>query len=220
MTRPHAGPNLFAAALTGIAFPFAARADDPSGSIESLRIEASPAMRFAWQPPASPPSAAERHRFGAEGTRLLTIGAGIAWDFDKAVDLNIPRLAYSYFLSEDVEWSLELNGWRFIQEGSDAWGINPVMIFRWHFINTGAWSVYADGGVGVLLATDHVPDGGTTLNFTPRIGMGFTRQITEGGARLQVGLRWHHISNARIAGDVRNPSRDAPLLYAAIVFPF
>ena len=197
------------------------RANADDAGAEPLRLDASPAMRFSYQPPAAaqPPSA-EKHRCGEKGGQWLTLGAGVAWDFDQAVDINIPRIAYSYFLSEDVEWSLELNGWHFEQEGNDAWGINPVMIFRWHFINTGAWSAYIDGGVGVLLATDKVPEGGTNLDFTPRLGVGITKQLTDAGARLQLGVRWHHISNARIEDDARNPSRDAPMIYGAVVFPF
>jgi len=47
-----------------------------------------------------------------------------------------------------------------------------------------------------------------------------TRRITDGGVRLQAGVRWAHISNARIKGDDDNPSRDSAMLYVALVFPF
>ena len=121
---------------------------------------------------------------------------------------------------EDVELSIELNGWHFVQQGQDAWGINPVLLFRWHFFNNGSWSAYADAGVGILFATDKVPEGGTNVDFTPRVGVGLTKQLTDGGLRAQLGLRWHHISNARISGDRDNPSRDALMVYGGLVFPF
>jgi hypothetical protein len=158
-------------------------------------------------------------RFGAQDSTWLTVGAGVATVMDNETDANIFG-AYSWFIVENVELAGELNGWYHTQPGDNALSINPSLIFRWHFVNTGAWTVYADTGIGVLLATDNVPEDGTGVNFTPTFGVGFTRELTEGGTRLQVGLRWHHISNARIAGDERNPARDLPLLYAGIIFPF
>ena len=73
---------------------------------------------------------------------------------------------------------------------------------------------------------DNVPDGGTGFDFLPRLGGGFTKALTPSedgesrGPRLMIGVRWHHISNGRIASDTRNPSRDSILGYIAITFPF
>ena len=129
--------------------------------------------------------------------------------------------AYSYFLVKDVEFAAELNGWYFHQEGTDAGGINPAFVFRWHFYDDGEWTIYGDVGIGLLFATDNVPQGGTSFDFTPRVGGGFTRELDpDTRARLQVGVRWHHISNARINGSDNNPSRDAVMLYTGIQFPF
>jgi hypothetical protein len=49
-----------------------------------------------------------------------------------------------------------------------------------------------------------------------------TYALTEdlGGPRLQLGVRWHHISNGRSNGDSDNPSRDGLMLYTGVVFPF
>jgi hypothetical protein len=158
--------------------------------------------------------------FGSENSQWLTFGAGVAHDFSKANDYNL-RFAWSQFLIDDVEFSLEGNLWYFDQKGDNAVGFNPAMVFRWHFINTSRWSVYGDLGVGLLLATEAVPDGGTDIDFTPRAGVGLTYQLSESDPmRLQVGLRWHHISNARFTGDEKNPARDAPMLYAGVMIPF
>mgnify|MGYP001951235339 CR=1 FL=1 len=51
-------------------------------------------------------------------------------------------------------------------------------------------------------------------------GIGMTHQISDDGTRLVGGLRWHHISNARIHGDDSNPSRDAPHVYLQVAIPF
>lgn len=180
-----------------------------------------PNLSLTGQPGAAaeeaPPATANRP-FGTEGTRWWTVGIGGAYNFDDAVDYNV-RLAYSHFLIDDVEFSLELNGWYFTQDGDNAFGVNPAMVFRWHWYNQGPWTAFLDAGVGFLVATDNVPDGGTSFDFTPRAGGGFTREI-DADTRLQVGIRWHHISNGRIFGDESNPSRDAVMVYAGIQWRF
>jgi lipid A 3-O-deacylase len=194
----------------------AARAQD------ELRLGGTPTLSFAPPPAAAPvPSTPEPPKaFGRKGSQWWTVGAGFAHSFDDVNDLNLPRVAWSVFLADDVEFSIELNGWFFNQPGDNAIGINPSMVFRWHFINSGPWTVYGDVGVGLLAATDNVPEGGTPFDFMPRIGVGFTRQLNDAGLRLQGGVRWHHISNARITGDFHNPGRDAPFIYAGLMWPF
>jgi lipid A 3-O-deacylase len=158
--------------------------------------------------------------FGQAHSRWWTVSCGVANNLQDATDFNLCG-AYSYFLVKDVEFAAELNGWYFYQSGPEALGINPAMVFRWHFYNDGKWTAYADAGIGLLLATDTVPEGGTAFDFTPRIGGGFTRELDpDTGTRLQVGARWHHVSNARIHGASNNPSRDGLMLYAGIQFPF
>lgn len=174
--------------------------------------------------PAAPPAAADtpapaKLDFGAAGSRWWSIGAGVAHNFDKATDANA-FVSYSYFLDDNVEFNAELGFWYSSQPGKDAGAVNPNMVFRWHFINTGTWTVYADAGIGLLFSTDNIPQDGTSFNFTPRAGIGFTRLLTDDGTRLQVGLRWHHVSNARIEGEKNNPGRDSAMLYAGVIFPF
>jgi lipid A 3-O-deacylase len=164
--------------------------------------------------------------FGSRGGEYLTFGAGIAHDFGDVTDLNI-RGSYSIFLIQDVEFSLELNAWYFAQPGADAVGLNPAMDFRWHFYNgenpafqPSRWSVYADLGIGLLVASDEVPSGGSAFDFMPKAGIGLTRRLDDAGTRLQVGVQWHHVSNARITGDSKNPGLDAPFLYFGVMVRF
>lgn len=119
--------------------------------------------------------------------------------------------------------TFELGGWYFNQEGDDAFGINPELVFRWHAFHDEdkSWTWFFDTGIGVVASSDLVPDKGTGFNFMPRVGTGFTIELdAESQMRLMAGVRWHHISNARIGGDERNPSRDGLGIHAAIVFPF
>jgi len=159
-------------------------------------------------------------RYGDAGTKWWTIGGGVASDFDTSDDYNL-HVAWSWFLVDRFEWGLEAGAWYFDQEGENEFGGSAHMLFRWHFwmSEDRKWSIFADAGIGLLATSGDVPTGGTSFDFMPRVGAGFTREIAE-NTRLEAGLRWHHISNARINGDNSNPSRDGILLYTGVVFPF
>ncbi|MBL9032575.1 MAG: acyloxyacyl hydrolase [Phycisphaerae bacterium] len=171
--------------------------------------------------PAPPSPEAARAAFGTEGTQWWTFGGGVAHNLNDATDYNL-RVAYSMFLVDRVEFSLELNAWYFDQRGDNAFGINPAMVIRMHFVRTERWTAYVDPGIGLLFASDVVPDEGTGFEFMPRVGVGVTYGLTEdpGGPRLQAGIRWHHISNARIEGDIDNPSRDGAMVYVGVMVPY
>ncbi len=165
--------------------------------------------------------------FGQAGSTFLTIGGLWAFDLDKDHDLNL-HVAWSKFVADDLEFAIEGAGWYFSQVGDDTAGLSASMVLRWHTFHAHdySWSVFGDFGIGVLGSFDNVPDGGTGFNFLPRAGAGVTGALHDAidgvarGSRWQVGVRWHHISNGRIEGDERNPSRDSVALYAAIILPF
>jgi lipid A 3-O-deacylase len=167
--------------------------------------------------------------FGAEGSWWWSVGGGVAHDFGESYDINLHG-AVATFIVQDVEFRMELGLWSFHQEGDDAIGLNPNMVFRWHIVNRQTWTFYVDAGIGVLVASDDVPaervvDGdsetGTPFAFMPRAGAGFTIRLDEQNAsRLEMGLRWAHISNARIFGDDDNPARDGVMVYVGLTYPF
>lgn len=200
-----------------LALPAAAGGEAGAGrlSTEGARVSLAPHRQEAGIPDAPAP----REPYGTEGSEWILFGAGAAYDFDKSTDIDL-NIGYSRFLVDDVEWLLELAGWYHAQDGDDAVSLNPAMEFRWHFYNEGDTSVFLNAGIGVLVASDNVPDMGTGFDFTPRAGIGFTHRIADDGTRLVGGLRWNHFSNARIHGDDRNPARDAPLLYLQLAVPF
>jgi len=157
--------------------------------------------------------------YGLAGSKSFTLGTGWAPDFDGSLDANF-HASFNYFLVNNVEISFEAGLWHFNQPGDNEGGLSGSMVFRWHFVNEDPWTLFVDAGIGVLGTSGNVPDGGTSLNFLPRLGVGGTYRLTDDGLRLIAGLRWHHISNARIQGDEDNPARYAPMLYAGLVFPF
>lgn len=171
--------------------------------------------------PEEPAKAPGPMPFGTAGNSLFTLGAGVAFssnDDGSSTDSNA-YIAWNYFLINDLEFSLEAGLWYFNQPGPDQWGGSGTLAFRWHFVNKRTWSLFLEAGVGLLGASGEVPTGGTSFDFMPRAGGGFTYEFTPGGPRLQGGVRWYHVSNARINGDSNNPGRDGVMLFAGVMFP-
>jgi hypothetical protein len=170
--------------------------------------------------------------FGAKSSWRWYLSVGYGWEINGTHDeFVIFGGGVSYFLADDLSLNFELNGLYHDQETAsgfadshDAWGINFNLLLRWHFLAAERWSLYADGGAGVMGTTERVPgpdsdepEGGTYFNFTPQAGFGASFEITH-NTRLLTGARWHHVSNAQTWDN--NPGRDSLLLYAMVSIPF
>ena len=103
------------------------------------------------------------------------------------------------------------------QTGSNADGFNFTLQLRWHFIDANSWSMFVEGGVGLLRTGANVPTGGSEFNFTIQLGSGFSFDAGNNN-RWLVGARWFHISNANTYNN--NPGRDSAMLWTGISFPY
>lgn len=212
-------PIRVAAAVAALGVPTAA--SPALGAIDETPLRLDLASALASQPADAPAPASAAARFGEPGPWYLTLGGGAAFDFEDSTDGNL-FVGFSTFLARELEFQVELGAWYFAQPGDDTGGLSASIVARWHLLHADDfdWTVYLDAGIGVLGAFDETPPGGTSFNFLPRLGAGFTKAIDGTAARLQVGLRWHHISNARINGDDNNPARNGLMIYAGVIFPF
>lgn len=156
--------------------------------------------------------------FGTEGSIWWSLEFGVAVSSD-ATDANL-AWSFHYFLAQDFEVLLTAGAWYFDQDGPDAYGFNPGLAFRWHFLHRERWTMYADAGIGVVFATDEVPAGGSRVDFSPRAGVGATFQLGDSDARLDIGVRWQHFSNGSFVGSDDNPARDAIMGYVGFILPF
>ncbi len=216
-----------------------AQASDWSAELHEVALPLAQ-VELSFQPPdATAPGSAESapaqvaqtttrsDAYGRSGSRWWTFGGLYANDFDDAQDVNL-HVAFSEFLADDLEFAVEAAGWYFDQPGGNTGGVSGSMVFRWHALHAEdyRWTLFGDAGIGLLGAFDDVPSGGTGFNFLPRLGGGLTWALNESvdgasrGPRLMVGVRWHHISNARIQGDDNNPGRDSVAGYVALTIPF
>ncbi|WP_428009724.1 acyloxyacyl hydrolase [Baaleninema sp.] len=156
--------------------------------------------------------------FGERGSERWYFhgGGATTLDDDRARRLGILGGGLSHFFLNGHSINAELNGLAFDQTGDDAVGVNLNLLLRWHLVRQDNWSLYVDGGAGILGTTNDVPAAGTSFNFTPQAGGGATIALTD-EKRLMLGLRWHHISNADLYED--NPGRDSLMLYFGLNFP-
>ncbi len=193
--------------------------DSPSGVSARLDLDSSLPTPSSKDFARESSTAEVPAEFASAGSWWWTLGGSFADDFSNNQDFAVYG-SVRHFIADGWEFGGQLNLRYIKQKGEDTYGINPVMIFRYHFYRTDHWTLFADAGIGVMLTTDNVPDGATSFNFTPRVGAGLTRKLSDSGARLELGVTWMHISNARIKGDRNNESRDAPQIYAGVIFPF
>jgi lipid A 3-O-deacylase len=186
----------------------------------------------AWleDPPAEPVRL--KPAFGKKDSWRWHLSVGYGREVETNWDQNVLfGGGVNYFIIDNLSLIMELNVLWFDQTSEpglppayNAWGINFNLLARWHFIAADTWSIYADGGAGVLATTEPVPGpdtrnnlGGTTFNFTPQIGFGGSFEIAE-NTRLLLGLRFHHISNAQ--SEHNNPGRNSLMFYVEASFPF
>ena len=132
------------------------------------------------------------------------------------------NVGVGYFLFKNVGVYGELVGYGFDKKdwtGDDAWGGGLNMLLRWHFLSFDRWSIYADGGGGIIEFEDEFPSGGTHFNFTGRVGLGASIRLAH-NLHLIGGARYLHISNAAIHGVERNPGFDSMEYYTGLMFTF
>jgi hypothetical protein len=158
-------------------------------------------------------------RFGAIDTQHWMLGSMFGPDLNGHKDISLHG-QYTYFLIDDFEVGVEAGVWAMLQN-DDTVGISSSLVMRYHFYQAERWSAFGELGMGMILTGDNAPDDGTSFNLMPRVGAGITYKLFDNSStRLITGLRWHHISNARIRGEARNPARDAPGLYVGLLFDF
>ena len=111
-----------------------------------------------------------------------------------------------YYVFNNLSLSLEAEGYRITQSPAhNAWMYGISGMLRHHVLQFDRTTLFIDASFGPVEATGRVPAGGTYFNFATRTGVGVTFQLRE-HLHLLGGVRYFHLSNARIEGSQRNPS--------------
>ena len=124
-----------------------------------------------------------------------------------------------YYFLDNVGAYVDLVGYGLSQDEPDvdAWGGGLNLLLRWHFLRGQHWSVYADGGTGIVQFNEDFPAGGTQFNFIERVGLGASFRL-DTNLHLIGGVRYLHLSNARIRGRDENPAMDSVEGYIGLMF--
>jgi lipid A 3-O-deacylase len=158
--------------------------------------------------------------FGTKGQKHWYVQGAAATTLDREEAFPqrfaLAGAGLSKFLFDGHSINLELNSIYFSQPDDDALGLNLALLMRWHFLRKSNWTLFVDGGAGVMGTTSDVPSKGASFNFTPQAGAGVSIKLKE-QRQLMLGLRWHHISHADLFG--ANPGRDSLMGYVGVQFP-
>jgi hypothetical protein len=128
-------------------------------------------------------------------------------------------IGIGYFVWDNVSLNAEFSGYHNDQDGPDSTISDLGILLRHHLFHRGRFSFFADVGAGLSYADHPTPPGGTYFNFTEEVGLGASFQI-RGNLHVIGGVRYFHLSNARIEGPDRNPSINATQGYVGLMLSF
>jgi hypothetical protein len=123
-------------------------------------------------------------------------------------------LGYYFLPSNSLTW--EFTGLYGSQAGPDVAAGGTNFLFRTHLLTQRNWSLLIDFGAGIFQADSRIPATGSDFNFTFKTGFGGTIHLF-GDTSLLTGIRYEHLSNARLYGEERNPSLNAIEGYVGIL---
>jgi len=159
---------------------------------------------------------ADKNPFTAGKWTLVSYGSAAVGKTSRRVYAG--HLGLGYYMIDSVSINLEGAGY-FIDQTNDTGAGAVGLLPRWHYLQGDNWSVYVDGGAGIIYSDKRMGDSGTHFNFTLEAGLGMTYSLSERIMPI-TGFRWFHVSNARIKGEERNVGFDSPMFYLGIMMPF
>ncbi|HWE01096.1 MAG TPA: acyloxyacyl hydrolase [Tepidisphaeraceae bacterium] len=155
-----------------------------------------------------------------KGTFDLTLEADYAHSFQLSrARVEAVSIGAGYYLFDNFAVNVEAAGYAIDQSGPDSLVSDLDLRIRHHLINAGRLSLFADVSGGVSYATARTPATGTYFNLTLQPGVGATWRLHD-KLFLIGGVRYWHISNARIEGPERNPSINAINGYIGLMATF
>jgi hypothetical protein len=160
------------------------------------------------------PVAPAKAAFGSKDSWRLNFEGDWMDDFEGANAFQA-RVGAAWFFVDNAELALYGTGGYVWQPTQDAGTYGLDLEVRWHALAFDRWSLFASVGSSVMGSTAPVPNGGSSFNFTPTVGIGATLEVAD-DTRLYVSARWYHVSNAGLYAN--NPGRDSLSIWAGLSF--
>lgn len=155
----------------------------------------------------------------ARGTRWVSASIGASRDADIG-SIRAGQFGVDSYLRDNLAVHVGLT-LAYADPKTQPNGIygGPQAGLRWHVVVRPDWSAYLDGLVAPVLHEHSLTAQSLRFNFDLEGGAGVTRRL---GAttHLAGGLRWQHLSNARVRGKSRNLGYDAPQAYLGVLRHF
>lgn len=159
-------------------------------------------------------------RLGDADTSAFEVFGSAASDFD-GVTLGIVDAGVAWYVADGVAFGVFAEGiYASLDEDAgdgDSWGGGGGALVRWLFVREATWSMFAEGGCGLVVLSEAVPEQGSTTNFTPRINVGATFALSS-TSELLLRAGWFHLSNAQ-TGD-ENDGVDALAVGVGVSWSF
>lgn len=153
----------------------------------------------------------------SQGTWTAQVTGSVLDDVSSHSDITyMLSVGAGHFFLPGFSVNVEVQGLVVTQDGDDASGVGLALVPRWHFYRDSDWSVYLDGGFGMIVTNEDVPPGAKKQNFQEFIGLGLTRLVGE-ELMFMAGMRYRHISNAHSSD---NPGLDNIEGYVGLMIPF
>jgi hypothetical protein len=123
-------------------------------------------------------------------------------------DLYSGTVGLGYYFIPHNSLSLEFIGMHGAEPDQNVTVLGGGLMLRTHLIEEQHWSLLIDFGPDLYESNHRIPPTGTDFNFSFQTGVGGTVHLWD-NTNLLTGVRYLHISNARLDGPLRNPSLNA-----------
>ena len=154
----------------------------------------------------------------AKGNWTLSLYAGYDRECSADPQMGYAATGVGYFFSDGMSLNAEARAYGVSQDdGSDAALFELDLLFRHHLVRRENWSLFLEVSAGVAQATRAVPAGGTHFNFIEEVGAGATYRLDD-GVHLIGGVRYWHLSNAKIHGEDKNPGLNGYGAYVGLMW--
>ncbi|MCA8942930.1 MAG: acyloxyacyl hydrolase [Planctomycetes bacterium] len=135
------------------------------------------------------------------------VAKSVFWDGNGDVDDVSLKARHLWHTSDHfaVGAGLALN--TYLPTGADVFGLEAEAVSRSYLFRSERFGVFSELTGGYMQSTGRVPAGGTEWNFTFSFGAGVEIPV-ERDTGLQMGINYHHVSNALGRMNDRNPSQN------------
>ena len=169
--------------------------------------------------PASGSASAESLSPFAEGARYFSLTLGTSRD-PSLGRIYLTQFSVDHYLWNDIALRAGfIFAYADARRNDDGVYGGPELGLRWHFLQHDRFSLHLDGSVAAVFHEHPLTENSLRFNFDLQAGLGAMYQLSD-DLLLQGGVRWHHLSNARIRGKSRNLGYDGPMLYLGFLHAF